>query len=110
MVALAATPASRSEIAAAIGHKSISSSIRQAVADLMAAGLMEYTVPEKPNSRLQKYRLTPKAVAGSKAKPAKNPTLRVPAKRDTNKTNKPSPAPVPRRKGFTKGAKGSRST
>jgi len=110
MVALAATPASRSEIAAAIGHKSISSSIRQAVADLIAAGLMEYTVPEKPNSRLQKYRLTPKAGAGSTAKPAKNPTLRVPAKRDKNKTNKTSPSPAPRRKGLTKGAKGSRST
>ena len=113
MVALAATPASRSEIAAAIGHKSISSSIRQAVADLMTAGLMEYTVPEKPNSRLQKYRLTPKAVAGSTAKPAKNPTNpthRASAKRDKNKTNRTSPSPAPRRKGLTKGAKGSRST
>ncbi len=110
MVALAAAPASRSEIAAAIGHKSISSSIRQAVADLMAAGLMEYTVPEKPNSRLQKYRLTPKALAGSTAKPAKNPTLRAPAKQDKHKTNRTSPSPAPRRKGLTKGAKGSRST
>jgi hypothetical protein len=107
MVALAATPASRSEIAAAIGHKSISSSIRQAVADLMAAGLVEYTVPEKPNSRLQKYRLTPKAVAGSTAKSAKNLTPRASAKRDKNKT---SPSPAPRRKGLTKGSKGSRST
>lgn len=63
MVVLAVAPSSRSEIAAAVGHKSISSSIRQALADLMAAGLVEYTVPEKPNSRLQKYRLTPKASA-----------------------------------------------
>ena len=29
----------------------------------MAAGLIEYTLPHKPNSRLQKYRLTPKGHA-----------------------------------------------
>ena len=63
MVALSAAPASRSEIAAAIGHKSITGSLRQALADLMAAGFAEYTIPQKPNSRLQKYRHTKKGHA-----------------------------------------------
>jgi ATP-dependent DNA helicase RecG len=58
MIVLSAASASRSEIAAAIGHKSITGSLRQALSDLMAAGFAEYTIPQKPNSRLQKYRLT----------------------------------------------------
>jgi len=63
MILLAAGPAARSEIATAIGHKSITRSLRQALADLMAAGFAEYTLPNKPNSRLQKYRLTAKGRA-----------------------------------------------
>jgi len=107
MVALAATPASRSEIAAAIGHKSISSSIRQAVADLMAARLVEYTVPEKPNSRLQKYRLTPKAVTGSTAKPAKNPTSTSAAHRGKGLTKGSRKSSTPKGP-TTRGAKSKR--
>ncbi len=63
MVVLATSPVSRSEIATAIGHKSITRSIRQALNDLMHIGLAEYTLPDKPNSRLQKYRLTAKGRA-----------------------------------------------
>jgi hypothetical protein len=36
--------------------------------DLAVQGLVDYTIPDKPNSRLQKYHLTPageKAVKGS---------------------------------------------
>lgn len=101
MVALAAAPASRSEIAAAIGHKSISSSIRQAVADLMDAGLVEYTVPEKPNSRLQKYRLIPLS------QPAKNPTNPTSGAR-AKPAKKKKASPALQSKGLTKGSKGSR--
>jgi len=56
MLAIAQLPLGRAEIAQALGHKSVSGAAKQAIADLMEAGLVEYTLPEKPNSRLQKYR------------------------------------------------------
>lgn len=55
MVAVQHDPASRSTIAEALGHKSVTGALRQALADLMKSGFIKYTVPEKPNSRLQKY-------------------------------------------------------
>ena len=61
ILSLVAALGSRSELASAIGHRSISNALRQALADLMGAGLVEYTIHEKPNSRLQRYRLTSKA-------------------------------------------------
>ncbi|MBI5592821.1 MAG: hypothetical protein HY881_20325 [Deltaproteobacteria bacterium] len=49
---------SRSEIAAIIGHKSITRAVRRALNQLMDSGVVEYTIPEKPQSRLQKYRIS----------------------------------------------------
>jgi ATP-dependent DNA helicase RecG len=54
---------SKSELADALGHKSISSKLNLRVNELLAAGLIERTIPEKPTSRLQKYRLTDKGRA-----------------------------------------------
>ncbi len=54
---------SRSELAAMLGHKSVTSALRQATVTLIAAHLIAYTHPDKPNSRLQKYRLTPRGRA-----------------------------------------------
>jgi ATP-dependent DNA helicase RecG len=53
----------RSELAAALGHKSISSRLNLRIRQMLDSGLIEYTLPDKPNSRLQKYRLTPKGQA-----------------------------------------------
>ena len=60
MVAISQTPLGRSEISEALGHKTISGAAKQALTDLLDAGLIEQTIPEKPNSRLQKYRLAQK--------------------------------------------------
>ena len=54
---------SKSELAAALGHKSISSKLNLRIRQMLDSGLIEYTIPDKPNSRLQKYRLTSKGQA-----------------------------------------------
>ena len=56
--ACAEKPISSAEIAAALGHKQLSGNLRKALPELRKAGFLEYTIPNKPNSRLQKYRLT----------------------------------------------------
>ena len=58
--ALETQPLQRGEIAKAIGHGKVSGAINRAVKELLNKKLIEYTLPEKPNSRLQKYRLTEK--------------------------------------------------
>jgi Fic family protein len=47
---------SRKEIFAAIGMNGDSRSFKRHIGPLLQAGLIEMTVPDKPNSRLQKYR------------------------------------------------------
>jgi ATP-dependent DNA helicase RecG len=54
---LAAGPRSKSEIAASIGIRGVTGNLNQAVRKLLAEGVIVMTLPEKPNSRLQKYRL-----------------------------------------------------
>jgi ATP-dependent DNA helicase RecG len=56
-------PLSSAEIAYKLGHKQLSGNLRKALPYLRNAGLLQYTIPEKPNSRLQRYRLTAKGRA-----------------------------------------------
>ena len=50
---------SKAALSHALGQRSVSGPLNQVVRQRLAAGLIEYTLPDKPNSRLQKYRLTP---------------------------------------------------
>jgi len=48
---------SSGEIAHEMGLKSKSGSFKESLSDLIKQGKIEYTMPENPKSRLQKYRL-----------------------------------------------------
>jgi ATP-dependent DNA helicase RecG len=63
LTACSSQPLSSAEIAAKLGHKKLSGNLRKALPRLKGAGLLEYTIPDKPNSRLQKYRLTARGQA-----------------------------------------------
>jgi len=54
---------SRKEIFSAIGMSGDTRSFNRNIVPLIDGGLIEMTVPDKPNSRLQKYRLTAKGKA-----------------------------------------------
>lgn len=51
-------PLSRKEVSAAVQMNGDSRSYKRHIEPLLGMGFIEMTVPEKPNSRLQKYRLT----------------------------------------------------
>ena len=63
MTCLRESALSKAELAKALGHASISSKLNLRVNQLLDLGYIERTLPEKPNSRLQKYRLTEKGRA-----------------------------------------------
>jgi predicted HTH transcriptional regulator len=54
---LARDALSKSEIANKIELKSVTGYFNRTIRSMLTKGLIEYTIPEKPNSRLQKYKL-----------------------------------------------------
>jgi ATP-dependent DNA helicase RecG len=58
LMALSESDKSAREVAEAIGLRSKTGALKRTLNELLAGGLIEYTLPEKPNNRLQRYRLT----------------------------------------------------
>ena len=60
---LADGPMSRSELSKQLGQKEVSGQLKKVFRDLLADGMIEYTLPEKLRSPRQQYRLTEKGTA-----------------------------------------------
>lgn len=61
LLSLQSTPLSKSEIAQKLELNTVTGALNRTIKELLNNDLIEYTIPDKPNSRLQKYRLTEKA-------------------------------------------------
>ena len=53
-------PLGRKPLSLYLGHQKVSGRLNKVIHTLLADHAIEYTIPDKPNSRLQRYRLTEK--------------------------------------------------
>ena len=60
--ALIKAPLSMAELINILGLKSKTGAIKRSVGELLSTGYISYSFPDKPNSRLQKYRITKKGL------------------------------------------------
>ena len=58
MLLLAEAEAGKAQLAAQLGHQTVSGELHKQIKRLLGLEFIEMTLPHKPNSRLQKYRLT----------------------------------------------------
>ena len=63
VVLLQAQESGKAALAQALGHRSVSGELHKQVRRLLEMHFIEMTLPDKPNSRLQRYRLTPQGRA-----------------------------------------------
>lgn len=68
MKAIMDKPLSMSEISMKVGRRQVTGALKRLVQYLLSEKLIEQTIPDKPNSRLQKYRITAKGRQVVKAK------------------------------------------
>ena len=61
--ALRGQPCSKAELSTVLGHKTISGQLNKVIRLLLAEQHIAYTRPDRPRSRLQRYRLTEKGAA-----------------------------------------------
>ena len=55
---LLAADAGKAQLAKQLGHKSVSGELKKQITNLLTLELIQMTLPDIPNSPLQKYRLT----------------------------------------------------
>jgi predicted HTH transcriptional regulator len=58
LLALGKEPLSAAELSVILGLQSKTGAFKRTLQELVENGMVEFTIPDKPNSRLQQYRLT----------------------------------------------------